>query len=176
MSRRSSSGSWRQSGGQPVSHRRARKFRLALMVALAIGGSALLASGARAASASVTQGPRVEMAMTRQHVTAGHRAGLTYLAAGVPAGGRVLLEVRRAGAGQHWLLARRLHRAGTISAPALPVGGYWLRAVVARGGRMLAASARSHLTVSAARSHGLSLGSLSWLGKAALLIIGYLLG
>jgi chorismate-pyruvate lyase len=149
---------------------------LALIVAMAIAGVALLASHSQAASASVASGPRVEMALARQHVTAGHRAGLTYLASGVPSGGRVYLEVRLAGTGRHWLLARRLHRAGTVTAPALRAGSYWLRTVIVRGGRVLAASARSHLTVSAASSSHFSLGSLAWLGKAALLLIGYLLG
>lgn len=176
MSRRTSSRSWRQSGGPRRPRHRARRIRLAFLVALAIAGVALMASHSQAASAAVAHGPRIEMILARQHVTAGHRAGLTYLASDVPSGARVYLELRPAGSGQPWIVARRLHHAGTIAAPALRAGAYQLRAVISRSGHVLASSARSRLTVSAPRSPGLSPDVWSWIGKFSLMVLGYLLG
>lgn len=136
-------------------------------------------SAAQAAST-----PTAVVALARHHVVSGARPGLTYLTSGAPAGSATYLEVRRAGAGYGWAETRRLGTSGTIAAPAFPAGTYQLRVAITRAGHTVAASSATRLTVaparqakpSAAPAPSSSSDGFSWLGKAALLFLSYLLG
>ena len=130
-----------------------------------------------AAQAAVT--PQANLVLATSRVTAGSHPKLTYLTSGLPAGAVTRLEIRRAGPGYRWLTAERLGRAGTITTPALGAGVYLYRVEITAAGRLLATSRPVSLTVRPAAGASASSGSSdtwSWLGQAALLVLGYLLG
>lgn len=131
--------------------------------------------------AEAATGPSATVALARHQVTAGTRPSLTYVTADRPAGAATYLEVRQAGAGYHWFEARRLGQAGTVRVPAVPAGSYQVRVVIARSGHLIAASPATGLRVTRAAppapaQHGSSSSLWSWVGKAALMVLGYLLG
>jgi hypothetical protein len=130
--------------------------------------------------AEAATGPSATVALARHQVTAGTRPSLTYVTADRPEGSATYLEVRQAGSGHHWFEERRLGQAGTVRVPTVPAGSYQLRVVITRSGHLVAASPATRLRVTRAApapaQHGSSSGLMSWIGKAALMVLGYLLG
>jgi hypothetical protein len=150
------------------------------LVAAALGVIVVAAPGTAQAAST----PAASVVLARHHIVSGTRPGLTYLTAGLPAGSVTYLEVRRAGAGHGWADDRRLGTAGTVTAPAIPAGVYLFRVVAIRAGHTVVASSGTRLTVAPARhskpagapAPGSSPSSYAWLGQAALLVLGFLLG
>lgn len=129
---------------------------------------------AQAASAQAASGPTADMVLARQHITVGTSPRLTYVTSGAPAGSATYLEIRQAGPGNPWAEAQRLGTAGSVTAPAIRSGSYRLRVAITRAGRTIAASGSVSLVVRPA-PHSSTPSWLPWLGKAALLLLGYLL-